>query len=114
MIEGAESGLLITGYSLSSYFSKLTDNISNQPEAGKLLHTRVAFSSYTLQQQGRQDGRSARQDHLCGYEITSVNLSYHGQQGNIELGTLIESERTAKQLNEVMTQLIFRKIFEEA
>lgn len=37
--------------------------------------------------------------------ITSANLSYHGQQGNFELGALIESERTAKQLDEVMTQL---------
>ena len=45
--------------------------------------------------------------------ITSANLSYHGQQGNIELGALIESENTAKQLDEVMTQLIFKKIFRE-
>ena len=45
--------------------------------------------------------------------ITSANLSYHGQQGNIEIGTLIESERVAKQIDNVMTQLIFRKIFKE-
>ena len=30
--------------------------------------------------------------------ITSANLSYHGQQGNIELGTLIESKQIAKQI----------------
>ena len=45
--------------------------------------------------------------------ITSANLSYHGQQGNIELGALIESEHTAKQLDEILTQLIFKRVFTE-
>lgn len=41
--------------------------------------------------------------------ITSANLSYHSQQGNIELGTLIES----KQIDDVFTKLIFSKVFSE-
>lgn len=45
--------------------------------------------------------------------ITSANLSYHGQQGNIELGTLIESKRIAKQIDDVFTKLIFSKVFQE-
>ena len=45
--------------------------------------------------------------------ITSANLSYHGQQGNIEFGTLIESKQIAKQIDDVFTQLIFRKVFVE-
>ena len=45
--------------------------------------------------------------------ITSANLSYHGQEGNIELGTLIESERTAKQVEDLFTKLLFKKIFVE-
>ena len=45
--------------------------------------------------------------------ITSANLSYHGQQGNIELGTLVESTKIAKQLDDVFTKLIFCKVFEE-
>ena len=45
--------------------------------------------------------------------ITSANLSYHGQQGNIELGTLIESAGIARQLDNVLTQLIFKKVFKE-
>lgn len=28
--------------------------------------------------------------------ITSANLSYHGQEGNIELGTIIDSGKTAR------------------
>lgn len=45
--------------------------------------------------------------------ITSANLSYHGQEGNIELGAQIESQETAKQVEEVFTQLIFSKVFVE-
>ena len=41
--------------------------------------------------------------------ITSANLSYHGQQGNIEFGTLIESKQIAKQIDDVFTKLIFQK-----
>ena len=45
--------------------------------------------------------------------ITSANLSYHGQQGNIELGTLIESKQIAKQIDDIFTKLIFLKVFSE-
>lgn len=45
--------------------------------------------------------------------ITSANLSYHGQQGNIEFGTLIESKQIAKQIDDVFTKLIFAKVFKE-
>ncbi|WP_423827215.1 phospholipase D-like domain-containing protein [Sharpea azabuensis] len=30
--------------------------------------------------------------------ITSANLSYHGQQGNIELGMLVESKKLSNRL----------------
>ena len=45
--------------------------------------------------------------------ITSANLSYHGQEGNLELGTYIESPAIARQIDDVFTQLIFRKVFVE-
>ena len=45
--------------------------------------------------------------------ITSANLSYHGQQGNIELGTLIESKQIARQIDDVFTKLVFSKVFNE-
>lgn len=35
--------------------------------------------------------------------ITSANLSYHGQQGNIELGTVIDSKDIAKQVEDIFT-----------
>ena len=45
--------------------------------------------------------------------ITSANLSYHGQEGNLELGTHVESQSIARQIDDVFTQLIFRKVFVE-
>ena len=45
--------------------------------------------------------------------ITSANLSYHGQQGNIELGMLAESKKIAKQVDGVFTEFVFKKEFIE-
>ena len=45
--------------------------------------------------------------------ITSANLSYHGQEGNIELGTLVESRKISKQVDDIFTHLIFSKIVHE-
>lgn len=134
MIEGSKRNILITGYSLSSYFSELTDtiidksqkgvfvkffinNIHKQPDADKLLRYRSHFLKL-YDYSNEDDKMAALHAKVISVDmsqtlITSANLSYHGQQGNIELGALIESEKTAKQLDEVMTQLIFKKIFRE-
>lgn len=134
MLEGAGRNILITGYSLSSYFSELTDtiidksrrgvfvkffinNIEKQPDAGKLLRYKGRFLQI-YDYSNEEDKMAALHAKVISVDmkqtlITSANLSYHGQQGNIELGALIESERTAKQLDEVMTQLIFKKVFKE-
>ena len=37
--------------------------------------------------------------------VSSANLSYHGMQGNIEMGFLIESHDKAKQIEEVMKEM---------
>ena len=119
MIEGAKKNILMTGYSLSPYFSELMDiiidksqkgvfvkffinNIEKQPEAGKLLRYKGRFLQI-YDYSNEADKMSALHAKVISVDmkqtlITSANLSYHGQQGNIELGTLIESERTAKLL----------------
>ena len=134
MLEGAGRNILITGYSLSSYFSELTDtiidksqrgvfvkffinNIEKQPDADKLLRYRGRFLQI-YDYSNEEDKMAALHAKVISVDmkqtlITSANLSYHGQQGNIELGALIESEHTAKQLDDVMTPLIFRKIFKQ-
>ena len=132
MINGAERNILITGYSLSSYFSELVDtivfksqrgvfvkffvnDIDKQPGFDKIQRYKGRFLKiYNYHQE--EDKMAALHAKVISIDhqqtlITSANLSYHGQQGNIELGTLVESKQIAKQLDDLFTKLIFSKVF---
>lgn len=134
MIEEANSSILITGYSLSSYFADLVDIIIQKSQSGvfvkffvndidsqenfeKLLRYKGRFLKiYNYKKQ--EDSMAALHAKVISVDqkktlITSANLSYHGQQGNIELGMLAESKKIAKQLDDVFTKLIFEKKFTE-
>lgn len=134
MINDAERNILITGYSLSSYFSDLVDtivqksqrgvfvkffvnDIDKQPGFDKILRYKGRFLKiYNFHPS--EDEMAALHAKVISVDqkqtlITSANLSYHGQQGNIELGTLIESKQIAKQIDDVFTKLIFSKVFSE-
>ena len=134
MIEGAESSILITGYSLSSNFADLVDTIIQKSQSGifvkffvndidsqdsfeKLLRYKGRFLKiYNYKKQ--EDSMAALHAKVISVDqkktlITSANLSYHGQQGNIELGMLAESKKIAKQLDDVFTKLIFAKVLTE-
>lgn len=132
MINGAERNILITGYSLSSYFSDLVDTIVQKSQRGVFvkffvndIDKQLGFDKI-LRYKGRflkiynyhqtEDEMAALHAKVISVDqkqtlITSANLSYHGQQGNIELGTLIESKHIAKQVDDIFTKLIFSKIF---
>ena len=134
MIEEANSSILITGYSLSSYFADLVDiiiqksqsgvfvkffvnDIDNQESFEKLLRYKGRFLKiYNYKKQ--EDSMAALHAKVISVDqkktlITSANLSYHGQQGNIELGMLAESKKIAKQVDGVFTKLVFKKVFTE-
>lgn len=132
MIIGAERNIMITGYSLSSYFSDLVDTIIEKSQRGvfvkffvndidkqkdfeKILRYRSRFLE-VYDYHSDDDKMAALHAKVISVDqkltlITSANLSYHGQQGNIELGTLIESKRIAKQIDDVFTKMIFSKVF---
>ena len=134
MIEEANSSILITGYSLSSYFADLVDIIIQKSQSGvfvkffvndidsqesfeKLLRYKGRFLKiYNYKKQ--EDSMAVLHAKVISVDqkktlITSANLSYHGQQGNIEFGMLAESKNIAKQLDDVFTKLIFAKVFTE-
>ena len=134
MITNAQRSILITGYSLSDYFTDLVDciikksqegvfvkffvnDIDNQKAFERLCRYRGRFLKiYNYPKQ--KDTMSALHAKVISVDqketlITSANLSYHGQEGNIELGAQIESRETAKQVEDVFTQLIFSKVFVE-
>lgn len=132
MISGAERNIIITGYSLSSYFSDLVDIIIDKSQHGvfvkffvndidkqqgfdKLLRYKGRFlNMYNYKQSDdKMSALHAKVLSVDGYStlITSANLSYHGQQGNIELVTKIDSKTVAKQIDDIFTKLIFSKVF---
>lgn len=134
LINSAERNILITGYSLSSYFTDLVDTIIQKSQCGVFVKFYVndidkqkGFDKI-LRYKGRflkvynyhsdEDQMAALHAKVISVDqkqtlITSANLSYHGQQGNIELGTLIESKPIAKQIDDVFTKLVFSKVFNE-
>lgn len=134
LIGNAERNILITGYSLSSYFLEMVDTIIQKSQRGVFVKFFVNYIDKqqefekVLRYKGRflkvydyrqeDDKMSALHAKVISVDqkqtlITSANLSYHGQQGNIELGTLIESKQIAKQIEDFFTKLIFSKVFEE-
>lgn len=134
MITGAKSSILITGYSLSDYFSDLVECLIQKSQEGVLVKFFVnhienqktferlySYKSKFLKiyNYPKQDDKmSALHAKVISVDreytlITSANLSYHGQEGNIELGACIHSKEVAKQVDEVFTKLLFSKIFEE-
>ena len=134
LLENAKKSILITGYSLSEYFNENVDLIINKSQAGvfvKFFVNNIDDQS-TFDKLCRYKGKFLRiynypksDDKMAALHakvisvdgertlITSANLSYHGQQGNIEMGTVIDSKDIAAQVDDIFTTLIFKKVFEE-
>ena len=134
MISRAMRSIMITGYSLTDYFKDAIDliisksqkgvfvqffvnDIENQKSVDKLLRYRGNFLKI-YDYSKRNDSMAALHAKVISVDqketlITSANLSYHDQEGNIELGTHIISENIAKRLDNVLTSLIFNNVFKE-
>lgn len=134
MLNGAKRNILLTGYSLSEYFSDMIDCIIRKSQSGVFVQFFVNdIDSQTgverlLRYKGKflkiynyhkpEDKMAALHAKVVSVDqkqtlITSANLSYHGQEGNVELGALNESPNTAKQVEDLFTKLLFRKVFIE-
>lgn len=134
LIKGANKSILLTGYSLSEYFSDVinlliqkskqgvlvkffANGLQGQPEYEKLVRYKGHFLKI-YDYQKKEDRMAALHAKVISVDrqttlITSANLSYHGQEGNIELGTLVESRKISKQVDDIFTHLIFSKIVHE-
>ena len=135
LLHDACSSILITGYSLSDYFEDLlgciidksqrgvlvrffVNHIESQSNMDKLLRYKGKFLKiydYPKQSEDKIAALHAKVISVDGRKslVTSANLSYHGQEGNIELGTLVESKQFAKELDNIFTKLVFSKTFIE-
>jgi len=135
LLHNAQSSILITGYCLSDYFDELLDCIIKKSQRGVFVRFFVNHieSQSNIDKLCRYKGRflkiydypkqagdtiaalHAKVISIDGEQslITSANLSYHGQVGNIELGTLVNSKLFARDLDNIFTKLIFSKVFVE-
>lgn len=134
MLNSAQRSIIITGYSLSDYFKDLIDVIIKKSQEGVFvkfyvnnIESQKCFDKLCTYK-GRflkiynypkhTDAMSALHAKVISIDqretlITSANLSYHGQEGNIELGTHIISKDVARQVEQILTQLLFAKVFED-
>lgn len=134
LITSTEKSLTITGYSISDYFADMLDMIIEKSQQGvyvrlyvndierqrDVLNRLMAYRSRFLQvyeyQKQEEDKMAALHAKLIVSDIkrlllSSANLSYHGMQGNVEVGFLIESHDKAKQIEDVMKEMVRMKVF---
>lgn len=134
LIESTEKSLTITGYSISDYFADMLDVIIRKSQQGvyvrlyvndmekqkSALDRLMAYKSRFLQvyeyQKQEDDKMAALHAKLLVSDakkslVSSANLSYHGMQRNVEMGFLIESSEKAKQIEEVMKEMVRMKVF---
>lgn len=134
IINYANKEIIITGYSVSSYFDDFADLLIEKSKKGILikLYLNEYENSNIKNKIGDYLGKFMRvfvyknnNDKMAALHakiisadneislISSANLSFHGLEGNIEIGTIIRSKNIAKQVKNLLEELIFQKIFKE-
>lgn len=134
LIEDTEKSLSITGYSISDYFADMLDVIIRKSQQGvyvrlyvndmekqkAVLERLMAYKSRFLQvyeyQKQDDDKMAALHAKLLVSDVkkslvSSANLSYHGMRGNVEMGFFIESTEKAKQIEDIMKEMVRMKVF---
>lgn len=132
MLHNAQERNTMTGYSMSDYFSDYIDLLIDKSQKGVLvqiflnradkqeqIEKLVRYRGKYLRlydYQNSKDKMSALHAKVISVDrektlISSANLSYHGLEGNIEIGTLIISKRIADQLSKTFQSLVMNKTF---
>jgi hypothetical protein len=134
LIATAKTSITITGYSISDYFKEIIDEILNKSKKGVYVNFYIndleskkeqldkiflyrgrylKIFEYNNKSDDKMAALHAKVIVVDGYKsfISSANLSYHGMVGNIEVGVLIESEKKARNLEELLRELRYQKVF---
>lgn len=134
LIAEASRSITITGYSISDYFGGMLDNIIKKSTTGvyvnmyvndakkhreQLQHMKpyrgqyLRLFEYNRTEDDRMAALHAKMIVVDGVSsfVSSANLSYHGMQGNIEMGILIHSIDKAKTIEELLKELRRMKVF---
>lgn len=133
LFKNARKSILITGYSVSDYFDELISIIINKIQCGVLV--KIFLNDYESKKQildrlllykGRfleiynynssKIGIDASHAKVISVDtkrslITSANLSFNGLQKNIEVGSIIDSNRIARNLEDMFYKLYKMKVY---
>ncbi len=135
LIMKACRSITITGYSISDYFDGMLDSMIQKSTIG--VYVNLYVNDVEKHGEQLQRAKSYRGQYLRLYEynraeadrmaalhakmivvdgvsslISSANLSYHGMQGNIEMGILIQSADKAGTIEGLLKELRRMKVFQ--
>ena len=134
LIREAEKSIILTGYSVSDYFSGMLDTIITKSQQGiyvrfyvndiekskEALDRMLAYQSRYLQfyeyQKNSDDKMAASHAKILTVDsnkalVSSANLSYHGLSGNVEMGFLVHSAEKAQQIEELFKNLVSMGVY---
>lgn len=134
LITEACRSITITGYSISDYFEGMLDSMIQKSTTGVYVNLYVndvekhgeqlqRVKSYRGQYLRLFEYNRAKDDQMAALHakmivvdgvssfVSSANLSYHGMQGNIEMGILIKSADKAKTIEGLLKELRRMKVF---
>lgn len=135
MIQDSQKSITLTGYSVSDYFSDMIDLIISKSQQG--IYVRLYLNDYEKHKTNLKRLMDLRTKHLRVFDyqkqddemaalhaktivvdekellVSSANLSYHGMQGNVEMGIRLVSDDKAKQVESLLKEMVGMKIFKE-
>ena len=133
LISNAQKSITLTGYSISDYFAELLEELLDKSRKGVYVNLYVNDFVGKQEQLDKLEVYKGRFLNIYDYNkgsdkmaalhakiivvdghktfISSSNLSYHGLEGNIEMGVLINSTKKACNVEELFKQLRTQKVF---
>ena len=136
MLQDSKKSITLTGYSVSDYFNEMIDLIIHKGQQG--VYVRLYLNDYEKHKAHLKRLMDLRNKHLRVFDyqkidgdsmaalhaktivvdernilVSSANLSYHGMEGNVEMGIRLESIDKAKQVEDLLKEMVGMKIFKE-
>lgn len=136
LLKSAEKSIILTGYSVSDFFSGMLDLIISKSQQGvyvkfyvndidrhkESLNRMMAYQGKYLQffeyEKNCDDKMAASHAKIISVDservlVSSANLSYHGLSGNIEMGFLVESVDKAKQIESLLKEMVHINVYKK-
>ncbi len=136
MLQDSKRSIMLTGYSVSDYFTEMIDLIIQKSQQG--VYVRLYLNDYEKHKTQLKRLMDLRTKHLRVFDfqkkdddamaalhaktivvderellVSSANLSYHGMQGNLEMGIRLVSEDKAKQVENLLKEMVSMRLFVE-